>query len=70
MSVTVHLPEDLAAKIDSVSSDRSAFVADAVRQALRERSAKDVTEEVARIDSVAEELNREASEVLEYQVIR
>ena len=70
MSVTVHLPEDLAAKIDSVSNDRSAFVADAVRQALRERSAKDVTEEVARIDPVAEELNREASEVLEYQVIR
>ena len=70
MSVTVQLPEDLAAEIDSVSKDRSAFVTVAVRQALRKGSAKHLAEEVASINSVAEELNREASEVLEYQVIR
>lgn len=70
MSVTVQLPEDLAAEIDSVSKDRSAFVTVAVRKALREGSEKHLAEEVARINSVAEELNREASEVLEYQVIR
>ncbi len=70
MSVTVQLPEDLAALIDSVSKDRSAFVAEAVRHALREGSAKHSSEEVARINSLADELNREASDVLEYQVIR
>jgi metal-responsive CopG/Arc/MetJ family transcriptional regulator len=70
MSVTVQLPEDLAAEIDSVAKDRSSFVAEAVRQALRERSVTHFAEEVARINSIAEELNREASEVLEYQVIR
>jgi hypothetical protein len=45
-------------------------VAEAVRQALRERSGQHLAEDVARINSVADELNREASEVLEYQVIR
>lgn len=70
MSVTIQLPEDLAAEIDSVSKDRSTFVADAVRQALRERSEKHLAEDVALINSVVEELNREAFEVLEYQVIR
>ena len=70
MSVTVQLPEDLAAEIDSISKDRSTFVAEAVRQALRERSDKHLVEDIARINSVVEELNREATEVLEYQVIR
>jgi len=68
--VTVQLPEDLAAEIDNVSKDRSSFVAEAVRKALRDRTAKHLAEDVARINSVAEELNREASDVLEYQVIR
>ena len=70
MSVTVQLPEDLAATIDSVSKDRSTFMAEAVRLALRERSAKHLAEDGALINSVAEELNRKASDVLEYQVIR
>ena len=68
--VTVQLPEDLAAEIDHVSKDRSKFVAEAVREALRDRSGKHLAEDVASINSVADELNREASEVLEYQVIR
>lgn len=68
--VTVQLPEDLAAEIDHISKDRSNFVVEAVRQALRDRSAKHLGEDIARINSVADELNREASEVLEYQVIR
>ncbi len=70
MSVTIQLPEDLAAQIDTVSKDRSAFVTQAVRQALREGSAKQGAEEISRINSAAEELNREAADVLEYQVIR
>jgi metal-responsive CopG/Arc/MetJ family transcriptional regulator len=68
--VTVQLPEDLAAEIDNVSNDRSAFVAEAVRQALREGSVKHRAEDISRINSVADELNREPAEVLEYQVIR
>ncbi len=70
MSVTIQLPEDLAAQIDTVSKDRSAFVTQAVRQALRKGLAKQGVEEIARINSAAEELNREAADVLEYQVIR
>ena len=70
MSVTIQLPEDLAAQIDTVSKDRSAFVTQAVRQALREGSVKQLSEDISRINSAAEELNREAADVLEYQVIR
>ena len=68
--VSVQIPEDLAAEIDDVSKDRSGFVADAVRQALRDRSTKAVADEVARINAVADELNDEASDVLEYQVVQ
>ncbi len=70
MSVTVQLPDDLAAKIDTLSNDRSRFVVDAVKQALRERLAVGIAEEVTRINAAAEDLNREAAEVLEYQAIR
>lgn len=70
MSVTIQLPEDLAAEIDTVSSDRSAFVSEAVRQALRDGPTRHLAEEIARINSVHEELNREACEVLEYQAGR
>ena len=70
MSVTVQLPDDLAAEIDSRSSDRSRFVVDAVKQALRDRASEGVAGEVARINAAAADLNREAAEVLEYQVIR
>lgn len=68
--VTVQLPEDLAAEIDHVSQDRSKFVTEVVRQALRDRSVKHLAADVESINSIADELNREASEVLEYQVIR
>jgi len=70
MSVTIQLPEDLAAQIDTVSKDRSAFVTQAVRHALSERSVKPLADDILRINSAAEELNREAADVLEYQVIR
>ena len=66
----MQLPEELAAEIDDVSKDRAAFVADAVRQALQGRSAKQLANDVARIDAVADELNDEASDVLAFQVIR
>lgn len=68
--VTVQIPEDLAAEIDDVSKDRSGFVAEAVCHALRERSIRQVADDAAQIDAVADELNDEASDVLEYQVIR
>jgi metal-responsive CopG/Arc/MetJ family transcriptional regulator len=69
MGVTVNLPEDLAARIDDVTTDRAGFVAEAVRQLLRESSRESVQHEVERINEVADELNREAEDVLEYQVI-
>jgi metal-responsive CopG/Arc/MetJ family transcriptional regulator len=68
MSVQVNLPEDLAEQIDHVSTDRTAFVAEAVRRLLRESPESSAHDEVARINAVADELNREAEDVLEYQV--
>lgn len=69
MSVHVTLPDDLAEQIDHIASDRTAFVTEAVRRLLRESSEPTTDDEVARINAVAEELNREAEDVLEYQVI-
>lgn len=69
MSVQVSLPDDLAAQIDQVTADRTEFVAEAVRRLLRESPEAATGDEVARIDEVADELNREAEDVLEYQVI-
>jgi metal-responsive CopG/Arc/MetJ family transcriptional regulator len=64
----VDLPEDLVARIDDLSSDRSGFVAEAVRKALRETQSETDEHEIARINEVVDELNREAEDVLEYQV--
>lgn len=69
MSVQVTLPDDLAKEIDSVAGDRNAFVTEAVRRLLRDSSEATADNEVARINAVADELNREAEDVLEYQVI-
>ena len=69
MSVQVTLPDDLAEQIDHVAADRAAFVTEAVRRLLRESSEANTDDEVARINAVADELNREAEDVLEYQVI-
>ena len=69
MSVQVTLPDDLAEQIDQVAEDRTAFVAEAVRRLLRDASEPTLQDEVARINEVADELNREAEDVLEYQVI-
>jgi metal-responsive CopG/Arc/MetJ family transcriptional regulator len=68
MSVQVNLPEDLAEQIDHVSTDRTAFVTEAIRRLLRETPESSADDEVARINGVADELNREAEDVLEYQV--
>ena len=64
----VGLPDDLAEQIDHVGADRSAFVAEAVKRMLRE-STQSGENEIDRINELAEELNREAQDVLEYQVI-
>ncbi|MEO8380222.1 MAG: hypothetical protein ABI779_11215 [Acidobacteriota bacterium] len=69
MSVQIALPDDLAEQIDHVATDRTAFVAEAVRRHLRDSSASTLEDEVARINEFADELNREAEDVLEYQVI-
>jgi metal-responsive CopG/Arc/MetJ family transcriptional regulator len=69
MSVQVTLPDDLAEQIDHVATDRTAFVAEAVRRLLRDASEPSTQDEVARINEFADELNREAEDVLEYQVI-
>src|SRR6476469_6492573 len=69
--VTIHLslPDELVARIDSVTQDRVAFVVEAVRSRLRESERNSDADEIARINAVADELNREAEDVLEYQVI-
>lgn len=69
MSVQVSLPDDLAEQIDHVATDRTAFVTEAVRRLLRDSSEVVTDDEVARINEVADELNREAEDVLEYQAI-
>lgn len=69
MSVHIAIPDDLAEQIDQVAMDRSAFVAEAVRRLLRDAPTLTLEDEVARINEVADELNREAEDVLEYQVI-
>ena len=63
------LPDDLAEQIDNVAADRTAFVTEAVRRLLRESPEPSTDDEVARINAVADELNREAEDVLEYQVV-
>jgi len=68
MTIQVNLPEELISKIDAISSDRDQFIADAVQQVLRKSKRSD-EEEVALINAVADELNAEAADVLEYQAL-
>jgi hypothetical protein len=56
-------------QIDHVASDRSAFVTEAVRQLLGRSSEPVDQDEIDRINAVADELNREAADVLEFQAI-
>jgi metal-responsive CopG/Arc/MetJ family transcriptional regulator len=69
MSVNITIPDDLAEQIDHVTPDRTAFVAEAVRRLLRDTPSSTLEDEVARINQFADELNREAEDVLEYHVI-
>lgn len=69
MTVSVNLPDDLVARIDDVAEDRTAFVVEAIRNRLRESNSTSDTDDLLRINEAAEELNREAEDVLEYQVI-
>ena len=69
MSVQITLPDDLAEQIDHVAKDRTAFVAEAVRRLLHDTPEPATSDDVARINEVADELNREAEDVLGYQVI-
>jgi metal-responsive CopG/Arc/MetJ family transcriptional regulator len=67
--VQVSLPDELVAKIDQVAQDRAAFVSEAVRRYLRDAGEVPNLNETGRINELADELNREAEDVLEYQVI-
>jgi metal-responsive CopG/Arc/MetJ family transcriptional regulator len=67
MSVEVTLPDELVAKIDTVTTDRAAFIETAVRRMLRDSASG--MDEIEKINAVADELNAEAEDVLEYQVI-
>jgi len=64
----IDLPDELVAQIDAVANDRSAFVADAVRRLLHEPDDVSDKSEIALINELADELNAEAEDVLEYQV--
>ena len=65
----IDLPDELVAQIDAVANDRSAFVAEAVRRLLREPGDVSDNSEIDLINELADELNAEAEDVLEYQVI-
>jgi metal-responsive CopG/Arc/MetJ family transcriptional regulator len=69
MTVSVNLPDDLVAQIDRVTRDRTTFVVEAVRRFLKACEGRPARDETARINELAAELNREAADVLEYQVI-
>lgn len=69
MSVQITLPDELAAQIDSVAADRAAFVEEAVVRMLREAAPALRQDDLETINRHAEELNAEAEDVLEYQVI-
>lgn len=69
MTIQVSVPDELVTRIDNLTSDRASFVLDAIRTSLRESEATADTDEIARINSAAEDLNREAEDVLEYQAI-
>ena len=69
MTVLVNLPDELVAQIDRVTDDRAAFVSDAVQRLLHDSATGGGLDEIARINEIADELNREAEDVLEYQFI-
>ena len=56
------------AQIDEINPDRASFIEEAVRRLLRDSRDPD-GDEVDRINALADELNREAEDVLEYQVV-
>ena len=58
MIVQVNLPDELVAKIDKVAQDRTAFVSEAVRWLLHDGSENPTGNETARINELADELNR------------
>jgi metal-responsive CopG/Arc/MetJ family transcriptional regulator len=67
VTIDVDLPEDLVARIDELARNRCEFVAEAVRKALRELEVTPNEHDVAQINVVVDELNREAEDVLDYQ---
>ena len=65
----IDLPDELVSQIDAVANDRSAFVAEAVRRLLRKPGDVSDKNEIDLINELADELNAEAEDVLEYQAI-
>jgi metal-responsive CopG/Arc/MetJ family transcriptional regulator len=67
MSVQITLPDELAAQIDDVATDRTTFVTEAVQRLLR--TSPSPSDEITRINELADELNLEAADVLAYQAV-
>jgi metal-responsive CopG/Arc/MetJ family transcriptional regulator len=67
VTVQVTLPDELVELIDNVAADRSAFVAEAVRRHLRASRKRNLDQEVAAINAVVDQLNREGEDALSYQ---
>ena len=68
VKTSVTLPEDLLKRIDRAGSNRSTFLESAAREYLSqlEKDQRD-THDAAILDSRADQLNREALDVLKYQ---
>jgi metal-responsive CopG/Arc/MetJ family transcriptional regulator len=68
---SVTLSEDVLTQVDRLAGSkqsRSAFIERVLRRYLRERSKAALhTRDLARINRAADQLNREASDILEYQ---
>lgn len=69
IETTVALSEDLVAALGSRSEDRSAIVEAALRAYLSWPRRDEDAADLEIIDSCAAELNEEAADVFEYQVI-
>jgi hypothetical protein len=69
MSVPIGVSEELVSRMDNLTGDREAFVENAVRRMLRDYAAEPKRDDIAKINQLADELNREAEDVLEYQVL-
>jgi metal-responsive CopG/Arc/MetJ family transcriptional regulator len=74
IKISMALSKDVLAQVDRLTGSkelRSAFIESVLRPDLRESNSADLhARDVARINRAAEQLNRAAADVLEYQADR